>query len=119
MSQHRKRRGYASQQIVADYLKDHGFPFAEPVGAGRSGSDITGTIGIDFEIKARRGFPVAETMAQLRERREDGGLGVAVLRMDGMGAKSIEDWPALLRLADLVALLRDAGWGDPRKDGAA
>ena len=30
MTQHRKHRGYASQRIVADYLRTHGFPFAEP-----------------------------------------------------------------------------------------
>lgn len=113
MSQHRKHRGYASQRIVAEYLRTHGFPWAEPVGAGRTGSDITGTLGIDFEVKARRGLPIAETLRQLADR-ADNNLGVGVLRLDGQGEKSIEDWPCIVRLGDLVPLLRAAGYGDPQ-----
>ena len=51
----RKQRGYDSQRLVANYLRDNGFPHAEPVGAGRTGSDVTGTDGLDWEVKARRG----------------------------------------------------------------
>jgi len=50
----RKQRGYDSQGIVANYLKENGWPYAEPVGAGRSGSDVTGIVGVDVEVKARR-----------------------------------------------------------------
>jgi len=45
MTQHRKHRGYASQRIVADYFAANGWPYAEPVGAGRTGSDVTGMLG--------------------------------------------------------------------------
>jgi len=42
MSQSRKHRGYATQRIVAEYLKEQGWQHALPVGAGRDGSDVTG-----------------------------------------------------------------------------
>jgi hypothetical protein len=117
MSQHRKHRGYATQKIVANYLADHGWPFAESAGAGRQGTDVTGTVGIDWEVKARRGFPVTEAMNQAAERIAEGIIPVAVLRPDGFGPASIEKWPAIVPLKILVELLRDAGYGDPRSEG--
>ena len=114
MTQHRKHRGYASQRIVADYLRTHGFPFAEPVGAGRDGTDVTGCIGLDIEVKARRGFNPAAAMRQQAERSDEALLPFAVLRLDGQGPAAIEDWPVVLRLGAFVEVLRDAGWGDPR-----
>jgi hypothetical protein len=117
MSQHRKHRGYATQKIVANYLAAHGWPFAESAGAGRQGTDVTGTVGIDWEVKARRGFPVTEAMNQAAERIADGIVPVAVLRPDGFGPASIEKWPAIVPLKILVELLRDAGYGDPRTEG--
>jgi len=117
MSQHRKHRGYASQRIVADYLQAHGWPFAESTGAGRQGTDVTGTVGIDWEVKARRGFPVTEAMNQAATRIKEGIIPVAVLRPDGFGPASIENWPAIVPLKIMVELLRDAGYGDPRIEG--
>ena len=45
-------------------------------------------------------------------RRRPGALPFAVLRMDGTGETTIDDWPCVIRLADLVAVLREAGYGD-------
>jgi hypothetical protein len=111
-SQSRKHRGYASQKIVAEFFAENGFPYAESTGAGRSGSDVTGVLGIDIEVKARRGFPIAETMKQLADR-NDGKVQVAVLRLDGTGPKTVQNWPAIVPLSVLVELLRRAGYGNP------
>lgn len=111
--QGRKHRGYKSQDILASFLSENGFPYALSAGAGRTGSDVTGTIGIDWEVKARRGFPVTQTMTQLEERAQDGLVGIAVLRPDGWGAANIHKWPAIVPLHVLVTLLREAGYGDP------
>jgi hypothetical protein len=113
MTQHRKHRGYASQRIVADYLRTHGFPYAEPVGAGRDGSDVTGVPGLDIEIKARRGFNPAAAMKQQAERAKPGRVPFAVLRLDGQGPAAIEAWPVVISLGQFVEILREAGWGDP------
>ena len=113
MSQHRKHRGYRTQRVAAEHLAIHGFPHAEPVGAGRAGSDITGVVGIDFEVKARRGLNINALMAQLDERAQDGVLGVGIIRPDGMGEASVGRWPVVLCLDDFIALARAAGYGLP------
>ena len=113
-SQSRKHRGYRSQKVLALYLAENGFPFAESTGAGRSGSDVTGTVGIDWEVKARTGFNPAAVIAQMKERNNGKDIQLAVLRLNGQGEKSVGDWVALTRLETLVELLREAGYGDPK-----
>jgi len=110
MSQSRKHRGYATQRIVADYLREQGWQHALPVGAGRDGSDITGIEGLDIEIKARTNLDLPALMRQLEERRKHTGLGVGVLRLNGQGEKSVQQFVAVLTLADLTYLLKSSGY---------
>jgi hypothetical protein len=116
VSQSRKHRGYRSQRVVADRFKGNGFPHAEPVGAGRPGTDVVGLVGIDVEVKARRGLNITALMKQLNERAADGVLGIGVIRPDGMGETTVGMWPAVICLDDLIALLRAAGYGTPLED---
>jgi hypothetical protein len=110
MSQSRKHRGYATQRIVAEYLQQQGWQHALPVGAGRDGSDVTGIPNVDIEIKARTKLDLAGLMRQLSERKKDTGLGVGVLRLNGQGEKSVEQFVAVLTLADLAYLLKASGY---------
>ena len=110
MSQSRKHRGYATQRIVAEYLKEQGWQHALPVGAGRDGSDVTGIPNLDIEIKARTNLDLSGLMRQLSERKKSTGLGVGVLRLNGQGEKSVEQFVAVLTLADLVYLLKASGY---------
>jgi hypothetical protein len=116
VSQARKHRGYRSQRVVAERFADNGFPHAEPVGAGRAGSDIVGLVGIDVEVKARRDLNLVGLMKQLDSRAKDGVLGIGVVRPDGMGETSVGMWPAVMCLDDLIALLRAAGYGTPLEE---
>ena len=113
MSQHRKRRGMRSQKLVAEALAANGWPFAESAGAGRSGADVTGTPDIAVEVKARTNF---DPLAWLRqaEAAADGRLPFVVVRCNGQG-ETVGDYPAMLRFADLIQLLKDAGYGDQGK----
>lgn len=111
-SQSRKHRGYKSQRILAEYLASNGWPYALSIGAGTPGSDVTGTPGIDWEIKARRGFNVLAAMRQSAERAADGIVPAVVLRPDGMGESSIARWPFIVPLEVGVVLLRASGYGD-------
>jgi len=110
-SQHRKHRGYATQKMVADYLKVNGWAYAESTGAGRQGSDITGTPAIDWEVKARADFNPLAVIKQLSERAKDGVLPVAVLRLNGQGEASVGDFVSIVPLSVMVKLLKDAGYG--------
>ena len=107
---HRKHRGYRTQKMVADYLAKNGWSFAESTGAGRPGSDVTGTPGIDWEVKARRGFSPTEAMKQVQDRAKDGVLPIVVLRPDGWGEARIGDFPAMVPLSVMVQLLKEAGY---------
>ena len=111
-SQGRKHRGYKSQDILADKLVVEGWPYAKSTGAGRSGTDVTGTIGIDWEVKARKDFNPSAAIKQLKERSDGKTLPLAVLRLNGQGPATIGDWPAVLRLDDLIRLLKEAGYPD-------
>lgn len=110
MSQHRKHRGYASQRIVADYLREHGWPYAEPVGAGRPGSDVTGIVGVDVEVKARRGLDLTGTIRQQADRAAEGVIPIAVIRPDGYGPARVHEWPVFMPLTVAVTLLKQAGY---------
>lgn len=111
-SQHRKHRGYASQRIVADRFKEAGWIYAEPTGAGRQGTDILGVLGVDIEVKARRGLDLTGALNQQEERiGVDSILPVTIIRPDGYGPARIDDWPAALKLKNLIQLLKDADYG--------
>jgi hypothetical protein len=110
----RRQRGRESEKCVADYLVRNGFKTAHVTSMAASGSDVLGIPGIDFEVKARSGLPISETMAQLKRRRKETGLGVGVLRLNGQGEKAVGDWVAVLTFDDLIYLLQAAGYGDPR-----
>lgn len=108
---YRKERGRETEHITAQHLTQNGFPHAQPVGAGRSGTDITGTPGINWEIKARRALNLGADLRQVAK--HGNGLGILVIRLDGMGPASIADWPMAMRLSDGITLLRAAGYGQP------
>ena len=64
MSQSRKHRGYRSQRVVAERFAANGFPHAEPVGAGRAGTDIVGLIGIDGSFVLGSRFDCGSRMGE-------------------------------------------------------
>jgi len=107
----RRERGRESEKLVAQYLVSHGFETAHVTSMAASGSDILGIEGLDIEVKARRGFNPSAAMAQLRARSKEKGLGVAVMRLDGQGEAALDDWVGVIRLADLVYLLKASGYG--------
>ena len=111
MSQHRKHRGYRTQKVVAEWFAARGWPYAEPTGASRQGADITGTPDISVEVKARRDLNPLEWIRQA-ESCANGRLPFVVFRPDGAGEATTPAWPCLIRLADLTALPRAAGYGD-------
>lgn len=115
-SQSRKHRGYHSQKVFAEYMRDI-FPYAEPTGAGRQGRDILSTPGVWFELKARTGFnPLAalkQSEKEIAEAYSKGGapLNLAVLRMNGQGPGTIGEWVVCMRVDTLKELLKGAGYG--------
>ena len=106
----RKQRGHDSERYVAQWLGTHGWPWAEPVGAGRGGSDVTGVPGLVIEVKARRGLDLTGWLRQ--HAASNGGLPCVVVRPDGYGPEKIAGWPVIVRLDDFTRLLHEAGYSN-------
>lgn len=110
----RKRRGMRTQQVVALYLRERGWPYAESTGSGRLGVDITGCPDLAIEVKARADLsPVAWMRQAERGDRAHAGhrLPLVIYRANGMG-EDAGRYLAMVRLSDLVDLLAAAGYGD-------
>jgi hypothetical protein len=112
----RKRRGADTQRLVAEAWRGDGWPFAEPVGAGAPGRDITGTPGIALEVKARRGFSPQEWLRQAARNAKPGEVPAVVLRPDGFGPATVDDWAVIVPHSVFRDLLRAAGYGEPREE---
>ena len=126
-SKYRTRdRARETEQAVADFLAANGWPAARRVAASLSGPDTLETPGLHFEVKARRDLRLTEWLEQAGppggglRRLENTRAGlvpaelpIVVHRPDGWGAvrPGTGMWPATMRLEDLVALLRLAGYG--------
>jgi hypothetical protein len=102
-TQSRKHRGYRTQRVVAEYLRAW-YPYAEPTGAGRQGSDILGTP-FDVEVKAVTKFSPLGWIKQIKERKSD-KLGFVVLRCNGQGEK-VEDYVVLIPMSEFMKVLHD------------
>lgn len=102
-SQSRRRRGRATEHVVAEYFAQF-WSDARVVNSGASGSDILG-LPFDVEVKARAGFNPKSYLDQLK-RRTKGGLGFAVLRLNGQGETAPEDYAVVMRLGDLIPILQ-------------
>lgn len=112
-SQHRKHRGYKTERVVAEYLRQWWSGAA--VGRG-NGKDIV-NFPIDLEIKSRSSFQPLEFLRQSRKRTEKSGeLSAVVCRMNGQGESDPGGYLAFLQFSDFVALLIKAGYGDIQQD---
>lgn len=108
----RKSRGAESQTLAAAKFKATLYPYATDAGAGRNGVDVLNTDGLAVEVKARKGFSPLAWVRQAVAQAADGDLPVVVIRPDGMGPATVDSWPVMLRFADLINLLAEAGYGD-------
>jgi hypothetical protein len=116
MASSRVRRGRESEEAVAAYLRENGWPDARRRPASLSGADIENTPDLSFEVKARRELDLP---GWLRQAWNHGGLPIVVSRPDGYGPQTVSQWPAILPLRVLVQLLMEAGYApepEPKDD---
>jgi hypothetical protein len=109
---YRKERGRATEHLVAEAFAADGWPHAEATGAGSPGRDIKGVLGVAVEVKARRAFAPLPALRQVIGY-AGGDVPVVVMRPDGCGPATVDDWPAFLPFGVLRQLLRQAGYGEP------
>jgi hypothetical protein len=108
----RRRRGFETEELAAERLRADGWPYADVPARGAAGRDILGTPGLCWEVKARNGFdPGAWTRQAIRN--SDGDIPLVLMRPNGMGPASIDEWPVFLPFVVVRRLLRYAGYGSP------
>jgi hypothetical protein len=114
MTTARVSRGRKSEDLLAEWYGERGWPSAERTPAGLPGRDITGMPGLAPEVKARKGFsPLAWT--RQAHKNADMDMPFVVLRCNGQGEAQIAEWLVIRTLLDDTNLLLDAGYGTQPK----
>lgn len=118
-TQARKRRGRETEHIVARRFAADGWPFALATGAGASGKDITGVPGVAPEVKARSAFSPMANLRQATANAKPGELPVVIMRPNGFGEATVDEWPVFLTFARFRQLLHEAGYDEISGAGGA
>ena len=109
MTNHRKHRGYRTQKVIADYLKQF-WAYADTAGAGRQGEDILNIPTVSIEVKARADFQPLAWIKQA-EANANGKLPMVIMRCNGQG-EDVGEYLAFARVKDLMPILASAAPSD-------
>ena len=120
MSNANKIKGDKAERAVREFLREHGFPHAERTKAGyeRDGGDVhlDPTVGLGpgviAQVKDVARYAWVDWLAGLRDQiiESHAKHGFMVVKRRGFGDAGT--WLAVMPLADLTRLLREAGYGE-------
>ena len=106
-----KAKGTAFERLIADYLAQY-WEHADraPLTGNKDRGDISGTPGIVWELKNAKTIRLSEWLEEAETERlnADADLGILVVKRRGHGRPS--DQYAIITLADMIHLLREAGY---------
>ena len=105
MANHRKHRGYRTQKVIADYLKQF-WAYADTAGAGRQGEDILNIPTVSIEVKARADFQPLAWIKQA-EANANGKLPMVIMRCNGQGEDAGE-YLAFVKVKDIMPIIHQA-----------
>lgn len=120
MANKNKAKGTSFEVLVRDYLISKGFIHAHRTAleGGQDKGDIHGVTRREpprkamFQCKNQRSFDLSgwlnDTVEQAK--RLDDAVPILVIKRPGKGEKALGDTYAVMRLDDLVQLLKDAGF---------
>jgi hypothetical protein len=102
MANHRKHRGYRTQKVIADYLKQW-WQYADTAGAGRQGEDILNIPTLSIEVKARSDF---QPLAWIKQAESNAAhkLAIVIMRCNGQG-EDAGQYLAFMKVKDLMPIL--------------
>jgi len=103
MANHRKHRGYRTQKVIADYLKQW-WEYADTAGAGRQGEDILNIPSVSIEVKARADFQPLAWIKQSAAN-ANGKLPIVIMRCNGQGDTDPGEYLAFIKVKDLMPLI--------------
>lgn len=111
-----KIKGTAAETGLVNYLNPNGFPGAERralTGAFDQG-DITGTPGLAWEVKNCKTYSIPKWLKETEAERINSGadFGILAIKPNGVGVTNAGQWWAVMPMAQMVELLRLAGYGE-------
>lgn len=118
-----KQKGTSAETALVRFLQGQGFPGAERRalgggGAGEDLGDITGIPSLCMEVKNHKTYKIPawikETEIETKNARADFGILVVKPNGVGMTPDKVGQWWGIMPMQEMMNLLRDAGYGDPR-----
>lgn len=108
-----RQKGTTFETLIVNYLRDSGaFPYAErrALHGTVDKGDITGTPGLVWECKNHKQIKLAEWIDETEVERGNANADIGILVVKRVGRGDPADQYAVLPLAELVYLLRLAGF---------
>lgn len=115
MSNPQKAKGSGAERAVVDHLRANGFPHAERrlAGSSKDRGDIAGVPGVVIEVKNCERTALAAWLAEAAVEQANDGAAYGLVWHKRRGRSDAGQWYATLPAAQLVRLLREAGYGNP------
>jgi hypothetical protein len=107
-----KQKGTRAENAVVEFLRRHGFPYAErrALGGIHDKGDITGCGPLVIEVKDHKTITLSQFMAELKQEvvNAKADTGVAIIKK--RGTLDVGEWYAVMPAAWIVDLLKEAGY---------
>lgn len=106
-----KAKGTAFERLIADYLAQY-WTYANraPLTGSKDRGDISGTPGIVWELKNAKTLRLSEWLEETETERDNAAADIGVLVVKRRGHSRPSDQYAVVTLADMIFLLREAGY---------
>ena len=106
-----KQKGTAFERSIADYLKRY-WPYADraPLTGNKDRGDISGTPGLVWECKNAKTIKLSEWLKEAETERANAEADLGILVVKRRGYAFAADQYAVVRLENLVDLLKEAGY---------
>lgn len=109
MANARVSRGRKSQELLAEWFREHGWLNAKSRAASLPGVDVYDMPGLAPEVKATAGQDFTGALRQAKANSQ-GALPFVIYRPKGYGPERIKDWIVAFTLDDATELLKKAGY---------
>lgn len=107
-----RQKGTSAETAVVNYLKANGFPHAErrALHGVNDKGDITGCGPVVFEVKNHKTLDLAGWLKELEQEMINASVDTGAVIAKKKGTTDVANWYAVMPVAVLVALLKDAGF---------
>lgn len=115
MTSRSKAKGSGAERAVVDHLRANGFPHAERrlAGSTKDRGDIAGVPAVVIEVKNCERTTLGAWVDEALLEQANDGADFGIVWHKRRGRAEAGQWYATLNAAQLVRLLRQAGYGEP------